>query len=94
MKYKLIIKAEQLNKLLQYSLLLLGLFILPALVSGQSTPPPPTGSGGTGNGGIPDSPGPLSVPFDNRLSLLLLLAGVVLALVVMKEIQKKKVLSK
>ena len=92
MKYKLIIKAAQLNKLLQYSLMLLGLFILPALASAQSTPPPPTGSGGTGNGGIPDSP--LSVPFDNRLSLLLLLAGVVLALVVMKEIQKKKVLSK
>ena len=63
-----------------YMSLLLCLFVLPVLTFGQ-TPPPPGGSGG-----LPDSP--LGVPFDSRMTLLLLLAGVVFAVITLKKIKK------
>ena len=86
MKYKLINKAVQISRIAKYSLLALVLFILPGLASAQPTPP--TGNGGT-NGGIPDNP--LSVPFDNHLSILLLAAGIILAMVVITRLKKNYV---
>jgi len=79
-------KAMQAIKKVPNGLMALVLIILPGLVFGQPTPP--TGSGGTG-GGIPDSP--LSVPFDTRLSVLLVLAGVLLAVVIIVKAKKNPV---
>jgi hypothetical protein len=75
-------------KKVSYCLMVLVLVILPGISFSQPTPP--TGSGGAG-GGIPDSP--LSVPFDSRLSVLLVAAGVLLAVVVITSMQKKKIIA-
>ena len=75
------------KQLLPYTVLLLSTLVVPFLSYSQSGPPPPTG--GNGNGSLPDSP--LGVPFDWRLNILLLLAGVVFAIVIIRKIQKEKI---
>jgi hypothetical protein len=55
--------------------------ILPAIGFSQPSPPGP-------GGGSPDTP--LGVPFSDNMNLLLLLAGVVFAVVILKRIQNKK----
>jgi hypothetical protein len=57
------------------------LLLSPALVFSQPSPPGP-------GGGSPDTP--LGVPFSDNMNLLLLLAGVVFAVVILKRMQKKK----
>jgi hypothetical protein len=74
---------QHVSRLLQSLTVLLTMAVFPALSYGQ-TPPPPTG--GSGGGSLPDSP--LGVPFDNKLSLLLLAAGVVLAVVKLRKARK------
>ena len=65
------------------ALVIFCLAVLPAISFGQPAPPGPGGTGGN-----PDTP--LSgVPFDNNMNLLLLLAGVVFAVVILKRVQKK-----
>jgi hypothetical protein len=72
------------------SLLVAGIiFMLPGKGISQVFPPP--GNPGPG-GGTPDPLG--EVPFDWRLNLLLLLAGTVLAVVVIVKIKKNKALRK
>ena len=79
-------KAIKAIKKVPYCLMVLVLVILPGIAFSQPTPP--TGSGGAG-GGIPDSP--LSVPFDSRLSVLLVIAGVLLAVLVIVKAKKNTV---
>jgi hypothetical protein len=69
---------------LPYTVLFLSTLATPFLGYSQSGPPPPTG--GSGNGSLPDSP--LGVPFDWRLNVLLLLAGVIFAVVIIKKARK------
>jgi hypothetical protein len=74
------------KQLLPYAVLLLSTLVVPFLSYSQSGPPPPTG--GNGNGSLPDSP--LGVPFDWRLNILLVLAGIVFSVIVIRNIQKQK----
>src|ERR1700739_3320380 len=55
--------------------------LMPTLSYGQATPPPPTG--GSGGGSLPDSP--LGVPFDWKLNLLLVAAGIVFAVMTLRK---------
>jgi len=71
---------------LLYAVTLLSTLVLPFIGYSQSGPPPPTG-GGPG-GSLPDSP--LGVPFDWRLNLLLVFAGIVFAVIVLYKTQKEK----
>jgi hypothetical protein len=76
------------KQLLPYGVLLLSTLVVPFLSYSQAGgPPPPTGSGG-GNASVPDSP--LGVPFDWRLNTLLLLAGIVFSVIVIRNMQKQK----
>ena len=75
------------KQLLPYTVLLLSTLVVPFLSYSQSGPPPPTG--GNGNGSLPDSP--LGVPFDWRLNILLVLAGIVFSVIVIRNMQKQKV---
>jgi hypothetical protein len=74
------------KQLLPYTVLLLSTLVVPFLSYSQSGPPPPTG--GNGNGSLPDSP--LGVPFDWRLNTLLVLAGIVFSVIVIRNMQKQK----
>ena len=66
-------------------MVVLVILLLPALGYSQPSSPP-------GNGGSPDTP--LSVPFDSKLNLLLLLAGVVFATIIIVKMQKNKAVVK
>jgi hypothetical protein len=67
-----------------YALVMFCSLVLPAISFGQPAPPGPGGTGGN-----PDTPLG-GVPFDNNMNLLLLLAGIVFAVVILKRVQKKK----
>ena len=78
------IQQSRIKHLLPYAAILFSTLATPFLGYSQSGPPPPTG--GSGNGSLPDSP--LGVPFDWRLNVLLLLAGVIFAVVIIKKARK------
>jgi hypothetical protein len=64
---------------------ILSLSIFPVISFGQPAPPGPGGTGGN-----PDTPLG-GVPFDDNLNMLLLMAGVIFAVLVLKKMQKKYV---
>ena len=78
MKNNHISKAIKAIKKMPYCLMALLLVILPGIAFSQPTPP--------NGGGTPDTP--LSVPFDSRLSILLVVAGILLAVVVIVKAKK------
>ena len=82
MKYSLKIKQYRFKQLLQSVIAGLMVIVLPGIAFGQAPPLP-------GNGGIPDTP--LSVPFDDHLSILLLAAGMILAVVVFARLKKNSI---
>jgi hypothetical protein len=84
MKQMPTIQKSRMKHLLPYIAILFSIMAMPFSGYSQSGPPPPTG--GNGNGSLPDSP--LGVPFDWRLNVLLLLAGVVFAVVILKKKRK------
>jgi hypothetical protein len=71
-------------------IIILGLILfIPGIGMSQTAGGPSSpGPGGAGN---PDSP--LGVPFDGRLNLMLLFAGVLFAVAILKRAQKKKVVA-
>ena len=72
----------KLKQLLPSAVLLLSTIVVPVLGYSQ-TPPPPNGDGNPDNH-------PLSVPFDWKLNLLLVLAGIVFSVIIIRRIQKAK----
>ena len=58
-----------------------------APVFGYSQLPGPNGNGGNGTGTNPDS-----VPFDSNMNILFAMAAIVFAVVVIKHLQKRKLL--
>jgi hypothetical protein len=70
------------KQIIPYTLLLLATLVTPFLGYSQ-TPPPPNGDGNPDNH-------PLSVPFDWRLNLLLVIAGIVFSVIVIRKMQKQK----
>ena len=80
------IKKFMATHFLQYAMMLFSVVVLSLSGYSQNGPPPP--SGGTGPGSIPDSPLG-GVPFDWRMNLALLFAGVVFAFIIMKKIGTK-----
>jgi hypothetical protein len=87
MKNKLSTAVRHCKKKVIY-IFLFCLYILPAISFGQPAPPGPGGTGGN-----PDTPLG-GVPFDNKLNLLLLIAGVMFAIVVLRNSQKKQQFNK
>jgi hypothetical protein len=83
MKYLLKIKQYCVKQLLQSIIAVLVISILPNIVFGQVPTPP------GGNGSLPDNP--LSVPFDDHLSIFLLIAGIILSIVVIMRFKKNYV---
>lgn len=72
------------RKMQRVFLMLAGLlFMLPNI--GISSPQPPPGAPGPLGG----SPDPLGVPFDWRLNMLLIAAGIIFAIVILKKVQKR-----
>jgi hypothetical protein len=75
-----------LSKLLITGFAMICVLLIPAIGYSQSPPPPGPG----GNGGNPDSP--LGVPFDPYMNLAFLALSIVFAVVVLKKMQKQKLL--
>jgi hypothetical protein len=80
MKYLLRIKKHNAKQLLRNIIAIIFISILPGISFGQVPSPP------GGNGSLPDTP--LSVPFDDHLTILLFAAGSALAIVIFKKIKK------
>jgi hypothetical protein len=80
MKYKSVTIGKFKKSMNRVFLVLGSMIIFPGISIAQPTDPGP-------QGGTPD---PLSVPFDSRLSLLLLAAGVVFAIIIIRKMQKSK----
>ncbi len=70
------------KQILPYTLLLLATIVTPFLGYSQPAVPDPNGN--------PDNH-PLSVPFDWRLNVLLVVVGIVFSVIVIRKVQKQKV---
>jgi hypothetical protein len=84
------VKSKLKRRMDKVLIIILGLILFIPGIGMSQTPGGPNPPG-PGNGSNPDNT--LGVPFDGRMNVMLLFAGVLFAVAVFKRLQKKKILT-